>query len=571
MQAKIYEYFALGAKTEVLVVADDKEAALAKDAAIYAGKECYVLPDFRAKRGDDLRAFSGELFAISEALSGFYKSKNKNKLIVSPLRTLLNPLPSAKNLKTREIKFGEKINTDALRAELASFGYQIVDIVQDKGEARISGDIIDIFGVSAERPARILLDFDEIESIKFFDPSTQKSSSEELKSLEITPFLAVLNEQEQEKVAEQIAAMDTHAIVRDFNAFGFWFIDGFEDYFSKFECVLAHEIDLSEIDSEQDLGFISNLKVVPEPKIWRDLDTTFTPELARYHAGKQITILSRAESSFAALGLEISSNLKLQISPLILNIISDTALVVSLNQTAKKRRAKKASLVIDELRAGDFVVHEDYGVGKFAGLELATVLGSKKEFVVILYQGGDRLLLPVEHLAAIDRYIAGSGGIATLDKLGKASFAKIKEKVREKLFAIAAKIIEIAAKRELVSGPRFPSDADYERFKFESGFAYTQDQEKAVKAIARDLNSGKVMDRLLSGDVGFGKTEVAMNAVYLCVKAGYQALFFAPTTLLSAQHYATLKTRFEPFGIDVFRCDRFSSTSQKNALALTRF
>ena len=295
MQAKIYEYFALGGKAEVLVVADDKEAALARDAAIYAGRECYALPDFRAKRGDDLRAFGGELFAISEALSGFYKSKSKNKLVISPIRTLLNPLPSAKNLKTREIKFGEKISADALRAELIGFGYQIVDIVQDKGEARISGDIIDIFGVSEEMPARILLDFDAVESIKLFDPATQKSSGEELKSLEITPFLAALSENEQEKIADEIAALDTHAIVRDFNAFGFWFIEGFEDYFSKFECVLAREIDVSEIESERDLSFVSNLKVVPEAKIWRDLATTFTPELARYHAKKQITILSRAE------------------------------------------------------------------------------------------------------------------------------------------------------------------------------------------------------------------------------------------------------------------------------------
>ncbi|WP_141089064.1 DEAD/DEAH box helicase, partial [Campylobacter concisus] len=164
------------------------------------------------------------------------------------------------------------------------------------------------------------------------------------------------------------------------------------------------------------------------------------------------------------------------------------------------------------------------------------------------------------HLNLIDRYIAQNGSMAVLDRLGKANFAKIKEKVREKLFAIASKIVAMAAKRELIAGKILQKeDISYLNFVQDAGFSYTSDQQKAVNDIKDELKSGKVMDRLLSGDVGFGKTEVAMNAIFTCIKSGFSAFFFVPTTLLSSQHYKTLSQRFSKFGIKVFRLDRFSS------------
>ena len=147
-------------------------------------------------------------------------------------------------------------------------------------------------------------------------------------------------------------------------------------------------------------------------------------------------------------------------------------------------------------------MHEEYGIGKFTGLEKLTVLGRTREFVVIVYQNEDKLLLPVEHLNLIDRYVASSGSIAVLDRLGKANFAKIKEKVRAKLFVIASKIISLAAQRELIRGEIIEKDdAEYLNFLQNAGFAYTRDQERASSDIANDLKSGKVTDRLLSGDV----------------------------------------------------------------------
>ncbi len=567
VQARIYEFFKFNKNIyDILVTNDDKEAREAYDSASYAGLTCFVLPDFRAVKGDDLRAFNTELLEISKVLTKFYKSDSKNKLLISPIRTLLNKLPTSSNLKTKTVSYSDALNLTEFKEEMLGFGYNFVDIVEGRGEIRISGEIIDIFSISEDKPIRILLDIDTVCSIRYFDLDTQKSDKNELTSVTITPFLASLNSDELKDINDKLENIDSNALIKDINSFGFWVIDGFSDYFDSFKTVLATQIDIDDIVSNRDLSFLNTVPILPEPKIYKDLEVSVNSDLIKFHSSKKIQILSSNESSFNALNLENSSNVELVISNLILNIASKDELILSLNKRVKKQRVKKASLVIDELKAGDFIVHSDYGIGKFLGLELITVLGSKKEFVVIAYQNDDKLLLPVEHLNMIDRYIAGSGAVVSVDRLGKASFAKIKEKVREKLFIIASKIIALAAKRELIEGIRLNADSKYAEFKSSAGFLYTDDQEKAVNDIQNHLNSGRVMDMLLSGDVGFGKTEVAMNAIYLCVKSGYQALFFVPTTLLSSQHYKSLKERLGKFDIEVKRLDRFTSAKEKSLI-----
>ncbi|MGG7048285.1 MULTISPECIES: DEAD/DEAH box helicase [unclassified Campylobacter] len=560
MQEKVYEYFLGKNSADILICQDDKSARECADAASLTGLKTFVLPDFRARFGDDLRSFNEELVDISKILSDYYKCSDK-KLIVSPYSTLLNPLPSSLQLKSITINFGDKIDINALRDELLFSGYEIVDIAESRGEFSIRGDVIDIFSLNYDEPVRILLFDDEVESIRNYDISTQISSKAELESIEVVPFLAKLSKNEYEKANEKLQDINTNAIVSDLNSLGFWAIDGFENYLEKFHCVLAQ--DVKEIDDERDLSIFKKFSVIPQAKEFKPLLASPTSDFFEINKHKDITVLARNESLFSALNVD-NENVKLLISPLVVNLTSPTKVIISLNKFIKKTRAKKASLVVDELKVNDYVVHEEYGIGKFLGLEKITVLGATKEFVVIAYQNDDRLLLPVENLNLIDRYIAVNGSIAVLDRLGKASFTKIKEKVREKLFLIASKIIAMAAQRELVQGIVIQKDdAQYLKFLSQAGFEYTTDQLTAVGEISDELKSGRVMDRLLSGDVGFGKTEVAMNAIFKCVLSGFVALFFVPTTLLSSQHFKSLKERLTEFDIKVFRLDRFSSARQK--------
>ena len=563
MQAKVYEYLLTHAP-QILICEDDKEAALCADAASFAGFSAFKLPDFRAKKGDDLRSFNEELFEISSVLSKYYKFDGK-KIIISPFSTLLNPLPTQKNLESSTIKLKDNLNLSEFADLLIRFGYECVDIVESVGEFSIRGEVIDIYGVNMDDPVRILLFGDEVESIRNYNTATQISNKNELSEAEIVPFIANLSKDEFEKVSQKIEDMQSDALVSDLNSLGFWAIDSFSDYLKEFDSKLVKKIDFEIYDAPEEK--FKGIEILPEPKVYKDLEVTLNFDFFELNKSKNITVLSRNEGLFKGYELDDFANVKLEISPLVVNLISSDKIVVSLNKFEKKRRVKRSSLVVDELKVNDYVVHEDYGIGRFLGLEKIKVLGATKEFVVIAYQNDDKLLLPVEHLNLIDRYIAQNGSMAVLDRLGKANFAKIKEKVREKLFAIASKIVAMAAKRELIAGKILQKeDISYLNFVQDAGFSYTSDQQKAVNDIKDELKSGKVMDRLLSGDVGFGKTEVAMNAIFTCIKSGFSAFFFVPTTLLSSQHYKTLSQRFSKFGIKVFRLDRFSSAKEKSSL-----
>ena len=563
MQAKVYEYLLTHAP-QILICEDDKEAALCADAASFAGFSAFKLPDFRAKKGDDLRSFNEELFEISSVLSKYYKFDGK-KIIISPFSTLLNPLPTQKNLESSTIKLKDNLNLSEFADLLIRFGYECVDIVESVGEFSIRGEVIDIYGVNMDDPVRILLFGDEVESIRNYNTATQISNKNELSEAEIVPFIANLSKDEFEKVSQKIEDMQSDALVSDLNSLGFWAIDSFSDYLKVFDSKLVKKIDFEIYDAPEEK--FKGIELLPEPKVYKDLEVTLNFDFFELNKSKSITVLSRNEGLFKGYELDGFANVKLEISPLVVNLTSNDKIVVSLNKFEKKRRVKRSSLVVDELKVNDYVVHEDYGIGRFLGLEKIKVLGATKEFVVIAYQNDDKLLLPVEHLNLIDRYIAQNGSMAVLDRLGKANFAKIKEKVREKLFAIASKIVAMAAKRELIAGKILQKeDISYLNFVQDAGFSYTSDQQKAVNDIKDELKSGKVMDRLLSGDVGFGKTEVAMNAIFTCIKSGFSAFFFVPTTLLSSQHYKTLSQRFSKFGIKVFRLDRFSSAKEKSSL-----
>ncbi|MCH3718402.1 DEAD/DEAH box helicase [Campylobacter lari] len=558
MQAKLYEYL-LNNKTELIVCENDKEADELAQVCLFLNLKTFVLPDFRAEFGSDLRSFSKELFEICKVLNAYHK-EDENKILISPIKTILQKLPGKKHLKNIILKRNSLLVLEKFKEEILHSGYEFVDIVQDKGEVSIRGDVIDIFAISEEQPFRILLFSDEIESIRYFDIYTQKSIPNELSKIEICPFLSAFNQEQYENLQEKIQNFQSQSIINDVNSLGFWCIDDFCDYLNL-NFVSIKKFDIN--DFEEDISKI-NQNILHEPRFYKDLVSSYNHDFFTFHKDKKITVLAKNEALFKALNLQEFSNIKLKISQERINLITQDELIISLNKKEKNKRVRKASLVIDELRVGDFVVHEDYGIAKFLGLEIIIIAGAKKEFVALGYLNNDKLLLPVENLYMIDKYIGASGGVPLLDKLGKGSFLKIKERLKEKLFAIASNIVSLAAARALIKAKELKISQELQdEFINKAGFFYTKDQSQVCQEITQDLKSSQVMDRLLSGDVGFGKTEVAMNAIFTCVKSGYTALFFVPTTLLSAQHFKTLKRRFDSFNIDVFKLDRFTSAKEK--------
>ncbi|EJG8372159.1 DEAD/DEAH box helicase [Campylobacter coli] len=564
MQANFFEYLQGSNIAQLVLCEDDKESFLLSQVALFKGLKTFVLPDFRAEFGDDLRAFSKELFELCKVLNAYHKEKD-TKILISPLSTILKKLPGQKHLKSHNLSKKNAFDLSEFKNELIKLGYEFVDMVQDKGEVSIRGEIIDIFCINEELPTRVLLFGDELESIRKFDPMNQKSFPKEYEELEICPFLTYFSEENYEDFKDKLENFNSDVLVNDINSLGFWCIDDFCDYL-ELDFISIKKFNQEEWD--KDLSKI-NAKIISQASVYKDLKSSYNKDFFSLHQNKKIIILAKNEALFKALELENTQNISFQKSDLILNLISNQELIISLNHKEKQKYKRKANLIIDELKIGDFIVHEDYGVGKFLGLEMISISGAKKEFVAIEYQNSDKLLLPVENLYMIDKYLGASGGIPLLDRLGKMTFIRLKERLKTKLLAIASEIVIMAAKRALIKPKEIKIDyADQAYFVSKAGFSYTQDQNKACEEILNDFENGKVMDRLLSGDVGFGKTEVAMNAIYPVVKSGFCAFFFAPTTLLSHQHYKSLKKRFESFDIEVFKLDRFTSTKEKKTLML---
>ncbi len=573
MQSDIYELLREGSEYELIVVSDEREAKSALEVAKFLGYDGFMLPDFRANFGDDLRAFKGELFELLDALANFYNSKKSKKVLITPFRSIIHNLPTAKLLQKKRLEFASTLNIASLKEELFWWGYSFVEIVQEEGEVSFRGDIIDIYPRGAKEPFRISLFDDEIESIRSFDPATQKSKKDEIESIELPPAYFSLDKEGYERISECIESVESDAFVSDIGSLGFWCL-GEDSRFlpDEFKAVSTKrafkemEEYFSIQESSQKERFL-NLPLVPEAKEFKDIEAVELNSFLTFHKSKKISIIVASEALLKQYEISDEIVFKHIKAPHIVNIMSKDELILSLNREQKKRRRRKSSLVLDELSVGSYVVHENYGIGIFKGLKSIEVLGSTKDFVEIAYQNDDKLLVPVENIDLIDRYISDGGNLAVVDRLGKGSFAKLKEKTRAKLFEIAKEIIEIAAERELKDAPVIRSDfEELALFRAEAGFEYTEDQQRSIDEIFDELSGGKVMDRLLSGDVGFGKTEVAMNAILATVKSGYQAALIAPTTLLVSQHYKTISERLAKFGVKIAKLDRFTSAKEKREI-----
>ncbi|RXJ86777.1 transcription-repair coupling factor [Arcobacter sp. CECT 8985] len=569
----IFDFFSKKNDCQLLIVNDDKQAQVASDIVSYYGYEAFVLADFRANFGDDLLSFSEELQDITKSLNNFYNYKKQNKILISPIRTISYSMPKAKCFDTFTVNFADRLNIEEFKSKLYNWGYYFVDIVTSQSEVSFRGDIIDICPLGSDFGYRISLFDDEVESIRKFDIEDQKSFKEEIESFDISPAFLALDEATFEELNEEVQHVESDAFIKDIHSLGFWYLNDLGEYLpSNMNSYITYEAldELNEVyvfeEKRLEKQKFLQTPIIPKSKNYKEVDVANVRDFLTFHEDKKITIISTSEAKIKGFDLDLNNEkINYIIKPYIINLVSDKEVIISLNKEVKKRRKKRVKLVLDELQEGDFVVHEKHGIGKYNGIEPVTVMGAKRDFVVVLYAGDDKLLIPVENLDLIDRYVADGSSYAVVDKLGKGSFAKLKQKVKDKLFAIANDIIKIAAARELINGIKINTDKQLLiDFQKKSGFEYTKDQTRSIREIFNDLSSGKVMDRLLSGDVGFGKTEVAMNALLATLLDGYQAIFVCPTTLLSTQHYHSMEKRFKDYGIKMARLDGKSTTKEKN-------
>ena len=570
-QNRLFQYYKTSKDQdlELLICQDAKEAHSLESVAKFFKKDVLIFPDLRATFGDDLRVYKEEMHQLLCALRRYY-TLEKKPLVISPLKTLLFNLPKEHLLDSATLEFGSTIELKKFQEQMLFWGYSFVDMVQVEGEISFRGDIIDIFPPASPMPLRISLFDDEIEQIKYFELESQRTQKDELESIEITPAFYSLAEDEFNALSEKIAKSEFNSLVKDIASLGLWHLDeSAANFLEGKNAKLAGNLDALLVDAYAlNKPTLSrecfDLEVLSESDDFKEIAPTDINALVNVHKDKKITLIASNEAIVKQAGLFELKNISVVYAPYILNILSKDELVLSLNKAERVRRRRKSSILLDDLKAGDYVVHEDYGVGIFESIEQTEILGGVKDFIVIKYVGDDKILLPVENLDVIDRYIASGGSVPVLDKLGKGSFGKLKESVKKRLMEIAGQIVNTAAARELIKAPKISVDNN-ELIEFQklSGFEYTDDQKQSINEIIEQMSSGHIMDRLLSGDVGFGKTEVAMNTIFAAYKSGFQSALIVPTTLLSAQHYRSLSERFDELGIKCSKLDRFVGAKEK--------
>ncbi|WRG11161.1 transcription-repair coupling factor [Helicobacter pylori] len=575
IQSSLYRALNEGFDYQILACKDFKESKLAKEVISYfkPNIKAVLFPEFRAKKNDDLRSFFEEFLQLLGGLREFYQAlENKQEtIIIAPISALLHPLPKKELLESFKITLLEKYNLKDLKDKLFYYGYEILDLVEVEGEASFRGDIVDIYAPNSK--AYRLSFFDtECESIKELDPTTQMSLKEDLLEIEIPPTLFSLDEPSYKDLKTKVEQSPLNSFSKDLTSFGLWFLgEKANDLLHAYKSVISPKAleEIQELASLNELNYerFKSLKVLENAQGYEDLEihAHALEGFIALHSNHKITLLAPNKTILDnVLGAIEKSSMECVIAPFVLNFKTPDGIFISLNSFERKKKRQKSKLALNELNPGDWVVHDDYGVGVFSQLVQHSVLGSKRDFLEIAYLGEDKLLLPVENLHLIARYVAQSDSVPIKDRLGKGSFLKLKAKVRTKLLEIASKIIELAAERNLILGKKMDVHlAELEVFKSHAGFEYTSDQEKAIAEISKDLSSKRVMDRLLSGDVGFGKTEVAMHAIFCAFLNGFQSALVVPTTLLAHQHFETLRARFENFGVKVARLDRYASEKNK--------
>lgn len=501
-------------------------------------------------------------------------SLKKNDSLVSSIKNLKTPLWSQEEIhgKVIKIKKGIEISRTEIENRLLEAGYKNVPLVSEKGEFSRRGWLLDIYPSTSEDPLRVEFFGDEIESIKIFDTDTQRSAED------VSKFLLF-----------PAKDPETGTTLLDFmNGARCFFSDSIREreglpsdriYFSRYS-IKGPGYDAGVLP-------IKGLGIMPEER--KNIEE-FPQKIKYLQEENRIAIISSSKGQAERLKeilreggivapiidktdiFEYEGIVSITIGNLSSGLYLPGILILTEKEIfggrpgyrpLKKSKVSRLLTSLDDLRPGDFVVHKDHGIGRFHGLIQQSVEGIKEDLMLIEYEDG-RLYLPLQGINKINKYHAEEGIIPKIDKLGGKTWQRTKEKVKKKIHDMAEKLIALYAEREIHKGFSFSHDTELHT-EFDSFFPYeeTPDQIKAIEDIKKDMESERPMDRLICGDVGYGKTEVAMKAAFKAVYDGRQVAVLVPTTILCEQHYRNFKTRFSAFPVSIDYLSRFKSRKEQ--------
>lgn len=603
------------AHSQVIIATDKEEAAyILNDLEnILPEKEILFQPD-SFKRPNQFNVLrNSQVQQRTSNSSAIAFSKNQQIVVTYP-QALLEMVVAPEQFRKEQVQIikEEELNVDELIKKLVDFGFHRTDFVYEPGQFSIRGGIFDIFSFGNEWPYRIELFDDEVESIRCFNPSTQLS----FKNIERLNLIPNVNSsfRSEQKISFFELFDNEQTLV--------WIYDQqilFDNIAESMDKAMEYVSKISEVDQEEwaqllrDRAFVSTdilaqdltkfkiLSLKPSPGAQIDLEVHFdvkpqrnfnkkfdlliqhlreneSEQIKNYITTSNKKQFQRFDAIFEDLNAQVNYQALLlgihegfSSNYLGISLLTDHQIFNRYHRYNLKRGFTKDQALtlkmIKELQAGDFVTHIDHGVGKYSGLEKIEINGKTQESVRLLYKNNDVLYVGIHSLHKISKFVGKDGKKPQLSKLGSDTWKKIKSKTKKKVKDIAAELIKLYAKRKAAEGFAFAPDG-YLQNELEASFLYedTPDQESTTIQVKKDMEAPHPMDRLICGDVGFGKTEIALRAVFKSVVNGKQAAVLVPTTILALQHYQTFKERLEDFGVSVDYINRFRSSKEKRII-----
>ena len=468
------------------------------------------------------------------------------------------------------IKKNQKINVNEIIEKLVYFGHSNNANVYNKLEFSLRGDILDIYNHN-KNPFRISLFDNVIESIREFNPQTQLTYKDELKEILLVNSL----------IENTITSHNSSNFLSFFKNFTFY-------SYNRSDVVLFERINFfksvhkqSNIELPYDDFYINDtdLRNIKFKNIQNDnfefnlLDPKFSIDSLSnknfkvyFHQGNMESDYKKKYIQKSKESPSYGSNFSFKNSVISRNISLFNNLHINSYKPTPKGSFTEQVVNFNDLSLGDAVVHHKHGIGRFLSIDRITINHQAKEFVRLIYRGNDKLLLPIENLNLISRYGFDDNGLL-LDKLGSNDWGLRKNSVKKKIRFLANKLLKNAAKRQSIHIKPFEfSNSELEKFNNQFGFIETEDQLNAINTSLDDIQSDKPANRLICGDVGFGKTEVALRIACATYLAGFQFVIIVPTTLLALQHTRTFSDRFNIFNLKVETLSRFSSQKDKKQI-----
>jgi transcription-repair coupling factor (superfamily II helicase) len=488
--------------------------------------------------------------------------------------------PAAERPAPLRLAQGDEPGIDAIAEHLASAGYERVERVEERGHFAVRGGLIDVFPTTGREPFRIELFGDEIEQIRVFSPFTQRA----LRQVE-TATIYPASERRRELVEIDLPDDDQPVGIPDDLVAPFdqtpdlvWMPDDVREVWAEeglAPVALDDAAELSPLPQGQAFSFdaqrpalaargLSEAENELNGLLRQELDVVVTfPH--RGEALRQQALLRRVQAHVLEPG-EQPSGLAFAVAParrgfiwrdLGLALLPDT-------QVFRKRPPRAAAAPVralqsfSDLRTGDYVVHEDHGVSRLQGFETREVAGVTRDYLLLAFRGDDRVYVPHEQIGKVSRYIGADSKEPALSKLGGKAWDNLKTRAREHLRELAGELLQLYAQRQTQPGVAFEVENEWlEQLESEFPYRETEDQRTAIEAVKEDLEAPHPMDRLVCGDVGFGKTEVALRAAFAVAVNGKQVLMLVPTTVLAQQHWNTFRARYRDFPVRVEMVSRF--------------